>query len=138
MVEYFLNFRHFLCTIRKNNSNNNIDNIVFSSYLLIMLFSLEVRFLFLVVFLSFIFQMRCRISVRGRVRPSVGPSVRPSVHWSVLPSVHRSVGPSRVIFEGEKYAYQAHLVPCIRPYFVIHSLSLISYLLLAFQHTSRS
>ena len=24
---------------------------------------------------------------------------------SVRPSVHRSVGPSRVIFEGDKYAY---------------------------------
>ena len=43
--------------------------------------------------------MRRRISIRGRVRPSVRPSVCPS----------------RVIFEGEKYAYKAHLVPCIRP-----------------------
>ena len=40
-------------------------------------------------------------------------SVRPQVRRSVGPSV----GPSRVIFEGEKYAYQAHLVPCIRPCF---------------------
>ena len=47
--------------------------------------------------------MRRRISTSGHVRPSVGPSVRPSV------------GPSRVVFEGEKNAYQAHLVPCIRP-----------------------
>ena len=31
-------------------------------------------------------------------------------------SVHWSIRPSRVIFEGELYAYQAHLVPCIRPY----------------------
>ena len=45
--------------------------------------------------------MRSRISIRGRVRPSVGPSVRRPVGWS------------RVIFEDEKYAYQAHLVPCI-------------------------
>ena len=45
--------------------------------------------------------MRRRISIRGRVRPSVGPSVRIS----------------RVIFEGEKYAYKAHPVPCIRPCF---------------------
>ena len=47
--------------------------------------------------------MRRRISIRGRVRPSVGPQV------------HRSVGPSRVIFGGENYAYQAHLVRCIWP-----------------------
>ena len=38
-------------------------------------------------------------------------SVRPSVR----PSVRLSVCPSRVFFEGEKYAFQAHLVPCIRP-----------------------
>ena len=42
-------------------------------------------------FNSQFYQMRRRISMRGRVRPT------------------------RVIFEGEKYAYQAHLVPCIRP-----------------------
>ena len=46
---------------------------------------------------SFAFQMRSRIFLKNYVRPSVRPS--------------------RVIFEGEKYAYQAHLVPCIRPCF---------------------
>ena len=46
------------------------------------------------------FQMRVRISIRGRVRPLVRRSVGPSV------------GPFRVIFEGEKNAYYAHLVPC--------------------------
>ena len=45
------------------------------------------------------FEMCRRISMRGRVRPSVRPSVRMS----------------RVIFEDEKNAYWAHLVPCIRP-----------------------
>ena len=45
--------------------------------------------------------MRRRIFIRGCVRSSVGPSVRMS----------------RVIFEGEKNAYLAHLVPCIRPCF---------------------
>ena len=56
--------------------------------------------------------MRRRISIRGRVRPSVRRSVGPSV------------GPSRVIFKGEKYAYQAHLVPCIRPCFLSLCLSI--------------
>ena len=32
-----------------------------------------------------------------------------------------SVRPSGVIFEGKKYAYQAHLVPCIRPCFFLSS-----------------
>ena len=41
--------------------------------------------------LLFSFQMRRRISIIGRVRPTVRRSV--------------AVGPSRVIFEGEKYAY---------------------------------
>ena len=35
------------------------------------------------------------------------------------PSVRRSVGPSHVIFEAEKYAYEAHLVPCIRSCFYL-------------------
>ena len=45
------------------------------------------------------FQMRRRISISGCVRRSVRPSVRPSP----------------VIFEGEKNAYGAHLLPCIQP-----------------------
>ena len=40
-------------------------------------------------------KMRCRISLRGRVRPSVCPSVRPSVRLSV----------PCFFFEGEKYAF---------------------------------
>ena len=45
---------------------------------------------------------RCAVASLYEVvsyRPSVGPSVRMS----------------RVIFEGENYAYKVHLVPCIRP-----------------------
>ena len=49
---------------------------------------------------------------------------------SVRPSVCPSVSPSLVIFEGEKYAYEAHLAPCIRPCFLLTSflLSITSFL----------
>ena len=49
------------------------------------------------------FQMRRRISIRGRVRPSFSRSVRPSVRLS------------QVIYKGEKYA--SGLVYATRSFF---------------------